>query len=52
VPNGSSQVYGRVTAGVVAPISNNVALTANVSRTIARQGGDDFFGTGGVKVSF
>jgi outer membrane lipase/esterase len=52
VPNGSSQVYGRVTAGVVAPISYNVALTANVSRTIARQGGDDFFGTGGFKVSF
>jgi outer membrane lipase/esterase len=52
VPNGSSRVYGRVAAGVVAPISNNVALTANVSRTIARQGGDDFFGTGGFKISF
>jgi outer membrane lipase/esterase len=31
---------------------NNVALTANVSRTIARQGGDDFFATGGLRISF
>jgi outer membrane lipase/esterase len=52
VPNGSSQVYGRVAAGVVAPVWNNVAITANASRTIARQGGDDFFATGGVKISF
>jgi outer membrane lipase/esterase len=53
IPNGTSQnVYGRVTTGVVAPVSNNVSLTANVSRTFARQGGDDFYGTGGFKVSF
>ena len=53
VPNGSSKnVYGRVASGVVAPVSNNVSLTANVSRTLGRQGGDDFYGTGGVKVSF
>jgi outer membrane lipase/esterase len=53
IPNGTSQnVYGRVTAGVVAPVWNNVALTANVSRTFGRQGGDDFYGTGGFKVSF
>jgi len=53
IPNGTSQnVYGRVTAGVVAPVWNNVSLTANVSRTFAREGGDDFYGTGGFKVSF
>jgi outer membrane lipase/esterase len=53
VPNGTSQnVYGRVAAGVVAPVWNNVSLTANVSRTFGRQGGDDFYGTGGFKVSF
>jgi uncharacterized protein with beta-barrel porin domain len=53
IRNGTSQnVYGRVTAGVVAPVWNNVSLTANVSRTFARQGGDDFYGTGGFKVSF
>jgi len=39
-------------AGVVAPVSNNVSLTANVSRTFGHQGGDDFYGTGGFKVSF
>jgi outer membrane lipase/esterase len=53
VPNGTSQnVYGRVATGVVAPVWNNVSLTANVSRTFGRQGGDDFYGTGGFKVSF
>ena len=53
VPNSTSQhVYGRVTAGVVAPVSNTVALTANVSQTFARQGGNDFYGNGGLKISF
>ena len=53
IPNGASQhVYGRVAAGVVAPVSNNVALTANVSQTFGHQGGDDFYGSGGLKISF
>jgi outer membrane lipase/esterase len=53
IPNGTSQhVYGRVAAGVVAPVTNNVALTANVARTVGHQGGDDFYGTGGLKISF
>jgi len=53
VPNGTSQnVYGRVATGFVAPVWNNVAITANVSRTFGHQGGDDFYGTGGFKVSF
>jgi phospholipase/lecithinase/hemolysin len=53
IPNGTSQnVYGRVAAGVVAPVWSNVSLTANVSRTLGRQGGDDFYGTGGFNVSF
>jgi outer membrane lipase/esterase len=53
IPNGVSQdVYGRVTAGVVAPVWSNVSFTANVSRSFARQGGDDFYGSGGLKVSF
>jgi outer membrane lipase/esterase len=37
---------------VVAPVTNNVALTANVARTVGHQGGDDFYGTGGLKISF
>jgi outer membrane autotransporter protein len=52
VPSTSSRIYGRVAAGVVAPVWNNIALTANVSRTIGRQNGDDFFATGGLKISF
>jgi len=53
IPNGTSQhVYGRVAAGVVAPVTDRVALTANVSRTLGHQGGDDFYGTGGLKISF
>ncbi len=53
IPNGMSQnVYGRVATGVVAPVWSNVSLTANLSRTFARQGGDDFYGTGGLKISF
>jgi phospholipase/lecithinase/hemolysin/uncharacterized protein YhjY with autotransporter beta-barrel domain len=48
----SRNVYGRVAAGVVAPVWNNVALTANVSQTFARTGGNDFYGNGGLKISF
>jgi uncharacterized protein YhjY with autotransporter beta-barrel domain len=53
IPNGTSQrIYGRVAGGVVAPVTNNVALTANLARTVGHQGGDDFYGTGGLKISF
>ena len=48
----SHNVYGRVAAGVVAPLWNNVALTANLSQTFGRQGGNDFYGNGGLKISF
>jgi outer membrane lipase/esterase len=48
----SRNVYGRVAAGIVAPVWNNVALTANVSQTFARTGGNDFYGNGGLKISF
>ena len=51
VPNGASRdVYGRIASGVVAPVSDTVSLTA--TRTLGRQGGDDFYGAGGVKISF
>jgi outer membrane lipase/esterase len=53
IPNaGSRNVYGRVAAGIVAPVWNNVALMANVSQTFARTGGNDFYGNGGLKISF
>jgi outer membrane lipase/esterase len=53
IPNGASrEVYGRVTAGIVAPVWNNASFTANVSRSFAREAGDDFYGAGGLKISF
>ncbi len=53
IPNTNSHnIYGRVAAGVVAPVWNNVAFTANVSQTFARTGGNDFYGNGGLKISF
>ncbi|MDB5548689.1 MAG: outer rane autotransporter barrel domain [Tardiphaga sp.] len=52
IANGSQRIYGRVSGGVLAPLSSTVALTANLSRTFARQGGDDFYGNGGLKISF
>jgi len=53
IPNTNSHnVYGRIAAGVVAPVWNNVALIANVSQTFGRTGGNDFYGNGGLKISF
>jgi outer membrane lipase/esterase len=53
IPNGTLQhVYGRVAGGVVAPVTERVALTVNLSRTLGHQGGDDFYGAGGLKISF
>jgi phospholipase/lecithinase/hemolysin/uncharacterized protein YhjY with autotransporter beta-barrel domain len=52
IPSGSRRLYGRAAGGVVAPLGQNVALTANLSRTLGRQGGDDFYGAGGFKLSF
>jgi outer membrane lipase/esterase len=53
VPNTTSdRAYGRVATGVVAPVSNDVALTASISQTFARVGGNDFYGSGGLRISF
>jgi outer membrane autotransporter protein len=49
---GTDRIYGRVAAGVVAPVSDTLALTVNLSRTFAREGGDDFYGSGGLKISY
>ncbi|MBV9392781.1 MAG: autotransporter outer membrane beta-barrel domain-containing protein, partial [Methylobacteriaceae bacterium] len=52
VPNGSQRVYGRFAGGIQADMVAHVAVTLTASRTIGRQGGDDFYGSGGIKVSF
>jgi len=52
IPGQSRHVFGRVAAGVVAPVWDNVAIMANVSQTFGREGGNDFYGNGGFKISF
>jgi hypothetical protein len=53
IPAGTShRPYGRVAAGFQADVYPNIAVTATATRTFARRGGDDFFGSGGVKVAF
>ena len=50
--NGSQRVYGRVAGGVQADLAPNIAVTLTASRTLGRRFGDDFYGSGGLKVSF
>ena len=52
ISNPSRQLYGRIAGGVLAPISDSVAFTMNLSQTLGRQGGNDFYGNGGLKISF
>ena len=48
----SNRVYGRIAGGVIALVTETVALTVNLSHTLGRRGGDDFYGNGGLKISF
>ncbi len=50
--NNSQRVYGRVAGGVQADMAHSVSVTLAASRTVGRRGGDDFYGSGGIKVSF
>lgn len=52
VPGGSSQLYGRVAGGLAATLKANVVLSAALSRTLGRRGGDDFHGSGAIRISF
>jgi hypothetical protein len=52
VPNGSHRIYGRVAGDVQADTVSNVAVTLTATRTLGRQGSDDSYGSGGIKVSF
>jgi outer membrane autotransporter protein len=52
IPSGSRRPYGRVAGGFQADVYPNVAITATATRTFGRSGGDDFFGSGGIKVAF
>jgi outer membrane autotransporter protein len=52
IAGNSQHVFGRIAGGVVAPVSSNVAVMINASQTLGRNGGNDFYGNGGVKISF
>lgn len=52
IPGGSSQLYGRVAGGLAATLNTNVVLSASLSRTLGRRGGDDFHGSGAIRISF
>jgi outer membrane autotransporter protein len=48
----SNWVYGQVAAGVAASLGGNVSASLNVATTVARQGGNDFSASLGIKVGF
>ena len=48
----NNRVYGQVAAGVAASLGGNVSASLNAATTFARQGGDDFSASLGIKVAF
>ncbi len=48
----SRRPFGRVGAGLAAPITPSLSLVAFATTTFDRPGGDDFSGNGGFKYSF
>lgn len=52
VPGAPRSIYGRVAGGFSAAINANVALSATLSRSVGRRGGDDFHGSGAIRISF
>jgi outer membrane autotransporter protein len=51
VPN-NNRVYGQVAAGVAASLGANVSASLNAATTFAREGGNDFSASCGIKVAF
>ncbi len=47
-----NRVFARLAAGASMNLTNGVALIASVSQTLGQSGGDDFVGSGGLKISF
>ena len=52
VPTTPRAVYGRVALGASTALSSNVSASFSVTRTLARRGGDDLTGSGGIKIAF
>ena len=49
---GNTRIYGQVAAGVAASLGGNVSASLNAATTFARQGGNDFSASLGIKVAF
>jgi outer membrane autotransporter protein len=49
---GIGRTYGKVAAGIAATIAGNVSATVTAATTFARDGGNDFAVSSGIKVSF
>jgi outer membrane lipase/esterase len=48
----NNKIYGQVAAGVAASLGGNVSASLNAATTFARQGGNDFSASLGIKVAF
>ena len=47
-----NRIYGKIAAGVAASLGGNVSASLNAATTFARQGGNDFSASLGIKVAF
>ena len=52
VPDSNNHTYGKVAAGVAAKIAKNVSATVTAATTFAREGGNEFMASSGIKVAF
>jgi len=52
VPDNNNRAYGKVAAGVAMRIAKNVSATVNASTTFAREGGNEFMTSSGIKLAF
>jgi uncharacterized protein YhjY with autotransporter beta-barrel domain/phospholipase/lecithinase/hemolysin len=48
----NNRAYGQVAAGIAASLAGNVSATLNAATTFAREGGNDFSASCGIKVAF
>ncbi len=52
VTDAPNHAFFRIATGANANLTSTIAVMLNLSQTIGQPGGNDFFGTGGVKISF
>ncbi len=52
VTGAPNHAFFRIATGANANLTSTIAVMLNLSQTIGQPGGNDFFGTGGVKISF